>query len=105
LRFEDFTSPANAGNGHKPAAQRHGAGGHQPELRLPRQWRQWRFRASDRASAWQGPGEFAQDAAGHDDVVAFIKQCQQQDADRAMLCHQLLGQLTVGGTSGLRASG
>jgi hypothetical protein len=49
--------------------------------------------------------KFAQDAAGHDDVVQFIKQCQQQDADRAVRCHELLGQLTGAGRSGLEAKG
>ncbi len=41
--------------------------------------------------------KYIQDAEGHDDVVAFIRQCQEQDNERALRCHQLLGQLTSGG--------
>ncbi len=38
--------------------------------------------------------KYAQDAADHDDVVSFIRQCQEQDAQRAVRCHELLGDLT-----------
>ncbi len=38
--------------------------------------------------------KYAQDAADHDDVVAFIRQCQEQDAQRAVRCHELLRDLT-----------
>lgn len=38
--------------------------------------------------------KYAQDAEGHDDVVAFIRQCAEQDAQRAVRCHELLGNLT-----------
>ena len=32
-----------------------------------------------------------------EDVAEFIRQCQQQDGDRAVRCHELLAQLTMGG--------
>lgn len=38
--------------------------------------------------------QYAQDAEGHDDVVQFIRQCQEQDAQRAIRCHEFLGALT-----------
>lgn len=38
--------------------------------------------------------QYIQDAEGHDDVRQFFEQCAQQDADRAMRCHEFLGQLT-----------
>ena len=38
--------------------------------------------------------EIAQD---HEDVADFIRQCQQQDSDRAVRCHELLTQLTSDG--------
>ena len=38
---------------------------------------------------------YAADAEGHDDVVAFVEQCRQQDADRAVRAHELLGKLTA----------
>ncbi len=41
--------------------------------------------------------KFLQDAEGHDDVQQFIRQCQEQDNERAVRCHQLLGELTKGG--------
>ncbi len=41
--------------------------------------------------------KYIQDAHEHEDVVAFIRQCQEQDNERAMRCHQLLGQLTGAG--------
>ncbi len=46
--------------------------------------------------------KYIQDAHEHEDVVAFIRQCQEQDNERAMRCHQLLGQLT--GAADLSAS-
>jgi hypothetical protein len=36
----------------------------------------------------------------HDDVVQFIEQCKAQDSERAVRCHQLLGQLTKTGGIG-----
>lgn len=38
--------------------------------------------------------QYIQDAEGHDDVASFIRECQQQDSQRAIRCHELLGQLT-----------
>lgn len=38
--------------------------------------------------------KYAEDAEGHDDVIAFIRQCQEQDAERAQRCHELLRELT-----------
>ena len=38
--------------------------------------------------------QYARDAEGHDDVQAFIQECQQQDAQRAVRCHELLRDLT-----------
>ena len=46
--------------------------------------------------------KYLQDAEGHDDVKQFLTQCQEQDAQRALQCHQLLGSITKGG--GLSAS-
>lgn len=40
---------------------------------------------------------YVEDAHGHEDVVAFLEQCAQQDAERAQKCHELLGQLTAEG--------
>ena len=42
-------------------------------------------------------GKYLDDAEGHDDVAEFIRQCQQEDAKRAVRCHELLGELTKGG--------
>ncbi|WP_432994468.1 hypothetical protein [Dactylosporangium sp. CA-233914] len=39
--------------------------------------------------------KFAADAEGHDDVRAFIEQVRQQDAERAVRAHELLGKLTA----------
>ena len=47
--------------------------------------------------------QYLRDAEGHADVQEFFRQCQQQDAERAQRCHQLLGSITGGG-SGLSAS-
>ena len=41
--------------------------------------------------------KYIEDAHEHEDVVAFIRQCQEQDNERALRCHQLLGQLTGDG--------
>ena len=38
--------------------------------------------------------QYAKDAEGHDDVVSFIRECQEQDAERATRCHELLRDLT-----------
>lgn len=38
--------------------------------------------------------KYARDAEGHDDVIHFIRQCQEQDAQRAVRCHELLRELT-----------
>lgn len=38
--------------------------------------------------------KYVRDAEGHDDVVQFIRQCQEQDAQRAVRCHELLRELT-----------
>lgn len=39
-------------------------------------------------------GKYLEDAEGHDDVIAFFTQCQQQDSQRAQKCHELLGAIT-----------
>ncbi len=41
--------------------------------------------------------KYLEDAEGHDDVQEFIRQCQQQDSQRAVKCHEFLGQLTKDG--------
>jgi hypothetical protein len=38
--------------------------------------------------------QYLRDAEGHEDVQEFIREVQRQDAERAMRCHQLLGQIT-----------
>ncbi|MDP8978775.1 MAG: hypothetical protein M3N17_09435 [Actinomycetota bacterium] len=38
--------------------------------------------------------QYVRDAEGHDDVVQFVRQCQEQDAQRAVRCHELLRDLT-----------
>jgi hypothetical protein len=45
-------------------------------------------------------GKYLEDAEGHDDVREFIRQCQQEDSQRAVRCHELLGQLTKSGGIG-----
>jgi hypothetical protein len=45
-------------------------------------------------------GGYLEDAEGHDDVQAFIRQLQQEDAGRALRCHELLAQLTKDGGIG-----
>ena len=39
---------------------------------------------------------YVEDAHGHEDVVEFIGQCKDQDAHRAIRCHELLVELTRG---------
>jgi len=41
--------------------------------------------------------QYAEDAEDHSDVVAFIRECQEQDAQRAVRCHELLRDLTRDG--------
>jgi len=41
--------------------------------------------------------QYQQDAQGHDDVQAFFRECQEQDAARAVRCHELLAAITKGG--------
>lgn len=43
--------------------------------------------------------QYVKDAEGHDDVADFIRQCQEQDAQRAVRCHELLKELTRDGLS------
>ena len=38
--------------------------------------------------------QYKADAEGHKDVLSFIEQVQQEDNDRAVRAHELLGQLT-----------
>ncbi len=44
--------------------------------------------------AAQTYAKYLQDAEGHDDVQQFIRSCQEQDSQRAVTCHELLGQFT-----------
>ena len=44
-------------------------------------------------------GKYIEDAHEHENVVEFIRQCQTQDSERAVKCHELLGELT--GASGI----
>ncbi len=39
--------------------------------------------------------KYAADAEGHDDVLEFLEQCRQEDAQRAVRAHELLGSLTA----------
>jgi len=41
--------------------------------------------------------QYLQDAHDHEEVAAFVRQCQEQDAQRAVRCHELLGPLTSKG--------
>lgn len=41
--------------------------------------------------------QYVKDAEDHEDVVAFIRECQEQDAQRAIRCHELLRDLTKDG--------
>ena len=45
-------------------------------------------------------GKYLEDAHGHEDVEAFIRECQEQDAQRALKAHELLGKLTKSGGIG-----
>ncbi len=38
--------------------------------------------------------KYIDDAHDHEDVANFIREVQQQDAQRAIRCHELLGELT-----------
>lgn len=38
--------------------------------------------------------QYISDAEGHEDVSQFIRECQEQDAQRAIRCHELLRELT-----------
>ena len=44
-------------------------------------------------------GKYLEDAHDHDDIAAFIRDVQEQDRQRAIRCHELLGEL-----SGLRGT-
>jgi hypothetical protein len=37
---------------------------------------------------------YLEDAAGHPEVEEFVREVQQQDAERAVRCHELLRDLT-----------
>lgn len=44
---------------------------------------------------------FQRDAQGHEDIQEFFRTLQQQDAERAQKCHELLATITrSGGPSG-----
>ncbi len=38
--------------------------------------------------------KYVEDAHEHEDVVEFVKQVREEDANRAVRCHELLGQIT-----------
>ena len=38
--------------------------------------------------------KYIEDAHEHEDVVEFVKQVKEEDANRAVRCHELLGQIT-----------
>ena len=38
--------------------------------------------------------KYLEDAHDHEDVKEFIRECQEQDEQRAIRCHQLLGELS-----------
>ena len=40
---------------------------------------------------------YVEDAHEHDEVVAFIRRCQEEDNQRAQKAHELLGKLTQDG--------
>ena len=50
--------------------------------------------------AGQTYATYIEDAEGHDDVQDFIRQIKEEDAGRAIRCHELLTQLTKGGGIG-----
>ncbi|MGW4644357.1 hypothetical protein ACWEN6_37960 [Sphaerisporangium sp. NPDC004334] len=39
--------------------------------------------------------QYVEDAEGHKDVVEFIEQVREEDANRAVRVHELLGELTA----------
>ncbi len=43
---------------------------------------------------------YIEDAHEHSEVADFIRQVQEQDAERAVRCHELLGDLTAKGGIG-----
>ena len=45
-------------------------------------------------------GKYEQDAEGHDDVQQFIRECREQDSQRAQRAHDLLRDLTKDGGIG-----
>jgi hypothetical protein len=47
--------------------------------------------------AGQAYAQYAADAEGHADVKEFIEQCREEDAERAVRAHDLLGRLTAKG--------
>lgn len=47
--------------------------------------------------AGQVYAQYAADAEDHADVQEFIEQCRQEDAERAVQAHDLLGKLTAKG--------
>jgi len=47
--------------------------------------------------AGQAYEQYSQDAEDHEDVKEFIEQCRQEDAERAVRAHDLLGKLTAKG--------
>ncbi len=44
--------------------------------------------------------QYLKDAHGHEEVEAFFRQVNEQDAQRAVRAHELLGQLTAKGGIG-----
>ncbi|HEX2274537.1 MAG TPA: hypothetical protein VHG90_11755 [Acidimicrobiales bacterium] len=38
--------------------------------------------------------KYIEDAHEHEDVVEFVKQVKEEDANRAVRCHELLGDIT-----------
>ena len=44
--------------------------------------------------------KYIEDAHNHEDVADFIRQCQEEDAHRAVRCHELLRDLTREGGIG-----
>jgi hypothetical protein len=39
--------------------------------------------------------KYIEDAHEHEEVVAFVKQVKEEDANRAVRCHELLGEITM----------
>lgn len=39
-------------------------------------------------------GKYLEDAHDHEDIAEFIREVQKQDRQRAIRCHQLLGELS-----------